>query len=375
MNNSSIKILLVLVGLGLVFVSIMLVAKPKNETIKALKAEIAELQTRYDDLCAKEDKKDEFIKETQEFNDIFDAELVNYPADLNQETAVMFMKGTEEAQEYENLAIALPEPSTYYVLGQGAASADGTVPEVDEDEGQPYVVETTAYGITYQGSYDGIKDYLAYIADYKYRMNISSITIAYDDETLEEGEECKGSVVLNAYSISGPDRTPEQPTVDVKEGKDVIFEDVTGGTRASTSFDEDNGASIVSNHNLIIMLNNANNDTASGIIVASSESNESTYVTSSENSEQTLDINITEEDGKNYMEYSIGGNSYKAEILSNNVTIYVKSSARVDSDDTNGVKANINNSTALSVYIKVDSDDSTSPRFSIGSKSGIVKTY
>jgi co-chaperonin GroES (HSP10) len=206
-------------------------------------------------------------------------------------------------------------------------------------------------------------------------MNISNITIAYDAEADEDIKMCTGMVTLNAYSISGPDRTPEQPTVYVKEGKDVIFEDVTGGTKASTSFDDDNGASIVSNHNLVIMLNNANNDTASGIIVASSESNESTYVTSSENSEQTLDINITEEDGKKYMEYSIGSNSYKAEILSNNVTIYVKSSARVDSEDKNGVKANINNSTDLNVYIKVDSDDSSSPRFSVGSKTGVVKTY
>ena len=190
----------------------------------------------------------------------------------------MFFKGTEEAQEYQNLTIGMPEPSTYYVLGGE---------EIDDEDGtQPYVVETTAYGISYNGSYDGLKDYLAYIANYKYRMNISNISIAYDAEATEDVKQCTGVVTLNAYSISGPDRDPEQPTVDVKEGKEVIFEDVTGGTKASTSFDEDNGASIVSNHNLVIMLNNANNDTASGIIVASSESNESTFVTSSENSEQ-----------------------------------------------------------------------------------------
>ena len=285
----------------------------------------------------------------------------------------MFLKGIEESLEFGHVSISLPEPSTFYVLGEGSA-ADGAVVD-EEDSADSYVVETAAYGIAYRGTYDDLKKYLDYVANYKYRINLSTLDIEYDQEADEPINECQGTVTLNAYSISGPDRTPDQPTVDVKEGKDVIFEDITGGNRASTSFDNDEGASIVANHTLVVNLVNANSDTSSGIIVASNESDEATYVTSSNNSVENLDISIEEREGKNYVKYSLGSKSYETEVSSSNVTIYVKSSARVDADDKNGVNVSVNNSTGLSVYIKVADDDTTNPRFTLGSKTGTVKVY
>jgi hypothetical protein len=368
-NSASIKALLVILGIGAIVASIFLVVKPKNETCKQLQSEIIELQARYDDLCEKEKHKDEYIAETEEFNRQFDEELINYPADLNQETTVMFLKGVEENVIFRNNTVSLPRPATYYVLG-GEDAAD------DEDSAGQYVVETEQYNVSYSGSYEGFQDYIDYIETYKYRMNVSAITVAYNSEATDPIDECAGTVTVNAYSISGPDRTPDKPVIsDVKEGKPVIFEDESGGSKASTSFDSDNGASIVSDHNVVILLNNAGNDSASGIIVASNESNEDTYVTSSSNKVENLDITISEEDGKNYIEYAIGSESYRAEVLSKNVTIYVKSSERVNSDDKNGVKMNVSNNTDLSVYVKVSDDDSTSPRFEVGSKTGTVKVY
>ncbi len=365
-SSGSIKALLVILGIGLVVASIFLVVKPKNESIKALKVEISDLQTRYNDLCEKEKHKDEYIAETEEFNKQFEEELVNYPADLNQETTVMFLKGVEENNIFQNVSVTLPRPSTYYVLGGEDA---------DEDS-ENYVVETETYNVTYKGSYDGFQDYIDYVENYKYRMTVSQITVAYNSDVDDPIEECMGTCTVNAYSISGPDRTPDKPVIsDVKEGKPIIFADENGGSAASTSHDNDDGASIVSDHNLVIFLNNSANDAASGIIVAANESNEDTYVTSSSNSVEELNVTITEEEGKNYVEYAIGSNSYRTEVLSNSVTIYVKSSARVNSDDKNGVKMNVSNSTDLSVYVKVSDDDATSPRFEVGSKTGTVKVY
>ena len=373
MTTSNAKILLVLLGIGLLVASGFLVAKPKYDSCKVLESEVADLQARYDDLCEKEQHKDELLAETEEFNRQFEEELVNYPADLNQESFVMFLKGIEESLEFGHVSISLPEPSTFYVLGEGSA-ADGAVVD-EEDSADSYVVETAAYGIAYRGTYDDLKKYLDYVANYKYRINLSTLDIEYDQEADEPINECQGTVTLNAYSISGPDRTPDQPTVDVKEGKDVIFEDITGGNRASTSFDNDEGASIVANHTLVVNLVNANSDTSSGIIVASNESDEATYVTSSNNSVENLDISIEEREGKNYVKYSLGSKSYETEVSSSNVTIYVKSSARVDADDKNGVNVSVNNTTGLSVYIKVADDDTTNPRFTLGSKTGTVKVY
>ena len=108
---------------------------------------------------------------------------------------------------------------------------------------------------------------------------------------------------------------------------------------------------------------------------AASASNEATYVTSNENKVEDLTIAITEEDGKNYITYAIGSKSYKAEVLTSDVAIYVKSSSRVDDKDTNGVNVKISNDTALPVYIKVAGDDGTNPRFNLKEKAGSVKVY
>ncbi|SEQ18291.1 Tfp pilus assembly protein PilO [Lachnospiraceae bacterium NE2001] len=371
MSDTNKKILLVLGAILILVATFMFVIKPKRESIKGLEAQILELQARYDDLCEKEKHKDEYIAETAEFNEQFDEVVANYPADLNQETTVMFMKGVEESVDFVNDAFQMPRESSFYVLGQGAP--DGS--EISDDEEEPYICMTDAYSIAYNGSYEGLKDYLAYIADYKFRMAISSVSIAYSGDATDPLDECVGNIILNAYAISGPDRVPEKPVVSVEEGKDNIFESINGSVSESVSYDSDNGAAIAANHSLVILLNSADNDTSSGIIVASNESNEDTYVTSSSANVETLDISVTNEDGKNYVTYAIGSKSYKAEVLSKDVTVYVKSSSRTGSDDTNGVKVNVTNSTDLGVYIKVEGDDSSNPRFNMGSKSGTVKVY
>lgn len=379
MSDTNKKILLVLAAIAILVLTFVFVIKPKREEIASLESEISELQARYDDLCEKEKHKDEFIQETAEFNEQFDEVVAKYPADLNQETTVMFLKKTEEDNEFINDAVSLPRDTSFYVLGQGevgegdVADANG---ESADGEDAPYVCSQVAYGVSWEGSYDGIKDYLDYIANYKYRMAISSINITFDQEAVTPLSECTGSIMLNAYAISGPNRTPDKPSVDVKEGKENIFEDTIGfSSTGSASYDEDSGASIASSHNLVMLLNNSANDSNSGIIVASNETDSKTYVTSSENKVETLDISITEEEGKNYMTYSIGGDEKKVEITSTDVTIYVKSSSRVDSDDKNGVNVNIANDTSLGVYIKVSDDDSSEPRFNLNKKSGTVKVY
>ena len=86
-------------------------------------------------------------------------------------------------------------------------------------------------------------------------------------------------------------------------------------------------------------------------------------------------IDVYEKDGKNYVSYAIGSNKFEKEVTSNDVKVYVKSSARVNADDTNGVNVKLTNSTTLPVYFKVVDDDASNPRFVLGETSGGVKVY
>ena len=376
MTDTNKKILLTLLGIVFVFAAYMYVVRPKSSSIKSLESDIEDLQARYDDLCAKEAQKDQLIAETEEFNAQFDETVSKFAPDLNQENTVQFLKETEQENDFVNMAISMPKETAFYVLGQGAVEG-ATGAELDADK-DAYVTYNDNYSISFAGTYEGVKSYLDYILNYKYRMAVESISLTFDEESESPLMECNGSIILNTYAVKHVDRVEDVPKVDVEEGKENIFAtegEYMPASAGSSDHDSDNGESIVSTHNMVLLLNNAGNDTSSGIIAAASESNEATYVTSNENKVEDLSISITEEDGKNYVTYAIGSKSYKAEVLTSDVSIYVKSSTRVDDDDKNGVNVKISNDTALPVYIKVAGDDGSNPRFNLKEKAGSVKVY
>ena len=371
MNDTSKKALIVLAGLAVLVVVFMYVFKPANEDCDKLNTEISTLKTRLNDLIAKEAQKEQLIAETEQFNAQFDVILKNYPADLNQETAVMFFKSIEENNEFVNNTFSMPRETQFYKLGSASAVTEDALSGQKMDD-KSYTCITVPYGITYSGEYEGIKSVLAYVADYKYRMNVSALNINFDEAT----EMYSGAITMNAYAISGPDREPTSPNPGVESGTDNLFfrGDGSSSSGRPSKYDADDGAAIVTSNNLVVLLNSANSDLSSGIIVASNASKEDTYVTSNENSRVELNVDVYAEDGKNFVKYSIGDKSYVAEILSEDLAIYVKSSARVDGNDLNGVDVAVRNTTTLSVYFKVVDDDSTSPRFKLTTRAG-VKVY
>ncbi|MCR5148798.1 MAG: hypothetical protein K6C35_07505 [Eubacterium sp.] len=391
MKKSDVQILLVLLGIAILVLGYIFAYKKVKDKIDSTEDECVTLRSQLAELEEKAKMKDQLIAETAEYNKMFEKELTKYPATLDQEAAVVFFKGVEEElKKYDDGAtsgylhtnIGLQKTVDFYVLGQGAPAATaqqgvGVGPQATE-ESQDYVCTSVSYPITYEGTYEGFKKYLEYIATYKYFMNISSVTCARSFDQTTNKEVYSGSVTLNAYCVSGPNRTADPVNVDVPNGVGNIF---TGGGTVSPSnstgkYDADQGDSLATNHDLSIGLVKADNDTTgAGVIVAADPDKEETIVSFEGNETATLDISIYEKDSKNYVTYKIGDKQYEAEILSSDYKIFVASTARVDANDLSGVTVNITNSTSIPVYIKVKGDDTTSPRFVIGQKTGSVTVY
>ncbi len=375
MSETSKKALIALLGIIIVIGAYMYVISPAIEDIDKLNSDITTLQARLNELTEKEKQKDQLLAETAEFNQKFEEILKDYPADLNQESTVMFFKSIEENNEFVLKTFSMPKEAQFYKLGSSSTVSNDALTGQDIAPEDTYICTTSAYGISYEGSYQGIKDVLTYVADYRYRMNSSTMNITYN----EAEDLYTGSITINAYAISGPDRTPDKVDPGLPAGTDNLFfrGDGSGGASSSGSskYDADDGAAIVTSNNLVLLLNSANSDLSSGIIAASNSNREETYVTSNENDRVALDLSVYTEEGKNFLKYSIGDASYTVELLTEDVTIYVKSSARVDADDKNGVDVSVMNTSTLKVYFKVVDDDATSPRFKVVNKSGTVKVY
>ncbi|MBR1815752.1 MAG: hypothetical protein IJ763_03535 [Lachnospiraceae bacterium] len=368
MSKNNISIILVLLAIVIAGGVYMYVYKPNMDDKAALDSEIETLEARYNELKAMEVHRDEYIAKTEEYNEKFEDEISYFPATLDQEISVMFMKGIEKDQGNLQMAVnsvGLGQQQAFYTLGAGAAAAtasDGT-DTVITPSSATYECYRASFPVTYEGSYEGIKDLVDYIMAYKYRMNVTSLNIAYDANT----NIYSGNITLDAYSVSGGDRQADSITTDTTNGVDNLFLGGAGAAAPSAS-----GASTVSSaiNDVRIVLNNANNDAAPGVVVTAAGSDAS-Y---SDNDVVTIDLTVEEQDGKVVGTIDVDGEELTVELADGAKVfgVYVKSSDRVDSDDTNGIKLNVTNNSDISVDIKVDGDDSSSPRFSIGSRSGSV---
>ena len=355
MSKSNVKVLLVLATVAVLVFSYMYVYKPNMEDKETIATENDLLEAKVADLKEKDAHRDEYLAEIEANKAYFDEVVAYFPATLDQEISVMFLKGVEKDKgnlQFDVKSAGLGRPSLFYTL---AGSADETA------EGAAYECYSAGFPIVYEGSYEGLKDFIDYIMNYKYRMNISAVNIAYNSDT----DVYSGTVQLNAYCVSGEGGVADTVSVNVDNG---VYNPFLGGDDAasvsSSAYDADNGASIANDHDILFALNNANNDSTDGIIISAGGSD--TYVTSSDNSVVDVKVSVEEVDGKNQVTYAIGSESTTKRLLLAKI---------VDANDSNGVNVKIENSTDVSVYVKVEGDDTTSPRFVVGSKTGVVKVY
>lgn len=376
LSKSNIKLILFIVAVAILGLTYLYVFKDNMSDADSIHSEVETLQARYDELMAKQKDRDMYEEKTAEYNKKFAERLSYFPATLDQEISVMFVKGLTKDEgnlQFDVKSVGLGQPQSFYSLS-AAASADVSSSDSEETDKQDAVASgnyecmSAAFPLSYTGSYEGLKDFIDYIMNYKYRMNISSFNISYNssDDTYS------GSVALNAYCITGGGREADKVDVDVKEGVSNIFLGGEGAATVTTSsHDAGAGEDIVNDHDILIGLNNANGDSSDGIIVSAG----SNKVSSAANDVETVALSIKDEDGKNMVEVTLGDDSYSFELTDSELTIYVESSDRVDSDDKNGVKLNVTNGTTVPVYVKVVGDDTSSPRFALGSKTGTVKVY
>jgi hypothetical protein len=403
LKDSEKALILGLVGAVILVVAVMYVIKPNWESVQSLNAQAVELQARLDELQVKEADREEYLAKTEEYNNGFDEILESFPADLNQEVTIMFMQGIKDDNDFDISSLGLGEKTNFYTLGLNGgdasletdASADTATSEETTEatteaatdtalvEGE--YVDSSAYNcykadfpINYTGSYDALKDVIAYVDTYQDRMTVNSVDISYD----AEADEYSGSLQLACYSIESDSRPERKLELnDVEIGVDNIFQGGSGsGSGSSDSslnkYDDNDGASIESNYDFYAMLNPATSDVSAKVVGQNGTGKESSVISNSDDSVSTLSFEFYEKDGKNYCKYTLDTTSYEAEVTSaEDIKLLLQSSSRKDDNDNVGIRVTINNTTSLPVYVKVSGDDATSPRVTVASKTGSVKVY
>ncbi len=408
LKDSEKSLIFIIVGVAVLALSIIYVAKPKYENVQSLNAEISQLQTRLTELQGKQAHRDEYLAGIDEYNNAFDDVMASFPADLNQEVTIMFLEGIKEDNDFSISSLNLGEKEQFYTLGLNGgdvaladgstatsettteatttetattetaqATTDGTLEEGAAVDENAYTCYRADFPITYTGSYESLKDVISYINNFSSRMTINSIDIAYE----AEGDVYSGNLDLKCYSIESANRPQSNMELnDVETGVGNIF---NGGGSGSSSenkdlnkYDENDGASIVNNYDFYVMLNPSTSDVSAKVAGQNGSGKDASVVSNSDNSVSTMTYEFYAKDGKNYCKYDLDGTSYEAEVTSaEDIKLLIQSSARKDDEDKAGIRVSIKNSTDLPVYVKVSDDDPTSPRVNIANRSGAVKVY
>lgn len=412
MTNSSKIALLSLLGIVVIVFAGIYFVKPNIEEKRNIDAECVQLQTRLDDLLRKEADRPKYEAGIIEYENKYQEVLSSFPADLNQEISIMFMQGIKDNNDFKISSLDLGEKEEFYTLGTGGATAtlddttgtegtegaettDATATENTEataEESAPAEGELAVEGdttdpdalvcyraslpLTYYGSYNSLKDVVAYIDTYSERMTVNNLSITYTDDGIYEGD-----MGVMCYSVEGesrPERNIDLNNIEV--GVDNIFGGSAGSsTNAGSSlnkYDENDGIAIETSYDFYTMVNAASSDVSAKVVGQNGAGKDSSVISNSDNTISTVNYEFYEKDGKNYCKYTLDDSkSYEAEITSvDDIKILVQSSERKGEDDKVKVKMTIDNQTSMPVYVKVSGDDAVSPRVNI-SKTGLVKVY
>lgn len=367
------KIILIVCAVLVLIGAYYLIVRPANAETATLLNEIVTLNDRYNTLLELKANQAQYEADIEANHAMFDAKLAEFPSNWNQEYQIEFVENIRrnDSIDYNVTAQAMIEPAAYYVLGGGTVS-EGTVDGGEIVGTDNYTCYTQTMNFNYEGSYKGIKNFVDYVAAYKYRMTIDNVSITSADE---EGNPdwYTGTMLVTLYSISGNDRSEnfEIDLDDVQTGVDDIF--ASGSASGTVSkYAEDNGTSIVSDYDLYITVNPASSDTSGKIVGIKGNSN---TVTSSKNESESVKVSVSLIDGDYVAEYTIGGTT-QTQIFEpgEDLTMLIQSSDLKDSDDANAISLSIENTTDKTLYVRVEDDENAS-RVKITNKAGSVIVY
>ncbi|MCR5302168.1 MAG: hypothetical protein K6E49_06975 [Lachnospiraceae bacterium] len=423
MSDRDKKLLIYLGALLILAAAYFLVGKPFLDKIDALSSEKNQLRS---ELSAKRDafeNKAVYTQGIEESAATIQKIMDEFPEDNTDEKSIMFLahaeadvpvwfpsvkfaeetknmitnaegeegetqsaSDVEAAAEQEAVAAAEGETAEGSGAGRGDETAAGDTGETGGNAGvSDLIYRDTEIGLTFETTYDGFKNLLAYIRDYEDRIVIKDIDVAYNEKT----GLATGTVVLSQYALLGPGRVLPDVETDVEDfGTENVFTNNNHGgsildliAEMYTDFLEKILGEVPQEAldeiqtDYFVKVNAVTDNTNGKTAGRADDSTESTYITSSSNSNEDVNFRVSGEDGDYSVTYKIGDAEYTDNIKkSGDTKIYLRivSTSRMSDDDESAVTVHAINNSDIPLVINIEGDDAERPRVSVTEKVGEV---
>ena len=365
--------------IGLLIVAILggswwLSGKIKTENEK-YKTEYEELKVRYNDLETKNAYRATYQKDTETNTTLFNQVMSSFNTSLSQEQTLLFLTAVEKNTGVWLSQTSLNTVSQVYTFGKlGSSNPSKRGQKVYDTDN---VGITTTSNVSYQCTYDQLKDVLTYLRENGKKVTINSMSYSYAAAT----DTVSGTMALTFYSIAGSDRPPMNTDInDVFIGTDNIFVSDTFVPSASTDSTKDK---ILTNYDMYLIVNKQGADKESVICGQSGDINGQSVITSNTEGHETVTIKVTGREGSYFVSYQVGARQYPAEnydigasfICGDSIDLLIMSSARGGMTDANEISLKIINETDLTVNAAIIGDDAQTPRVNVDETSGTVVFY
>ena len=373
------KLLLILVIVIIVCVPYFFIIQPLMDKVDSLGKEISDLnaQVKYrEELALMEE---EYGKAAEQMAAMETELLSKFPSDLPQEASILFIHNTEQVIPISLYQVAFGDDVAAQVTSTAeeqaiedveAETGDTTQTEVIEDNTQTTSLGLGLTGIqtqtrfAYDAGYEEFKDFLKYIADYHDRMVITELEASYSGEM----NLVSGNLTLSQYALKGEGRNAVQfLEPNMIQGTTNVFK------QASGNFDT---TEVAASPDFFILLNQPEADVDEIIVGQSNDVTESTYLSSTKNAKQEVNIYFEGETGKYNAYYEIGKTKYDDAGVDfdkdGNIELQIISSSRLDDSDKVEISLNIYNTSDAIVKVTTLNDDAEKPRVTIKGTEGDI---
>ena len=346
--------------------------KKENETYRT---EYEELKVRYNDLETKNAYRATYQKDTETNTTLFNKVMSDFNTSLSQEQTLLFLTAVEKNTGVWLSQTSLGTVSQVYTFGKlGSSNPSKRGQKVYDTDN---VGITTTSNVSYQCTYEQLKDVLTYLRENGKKVTINSMSYSYVATT----DTVSGTMSLTFYSIAGSDRPPMNTDIkDVFVGTENIFNSSTfvpGGAEASYK------DMILTNYDLYLIVNRTGADKDSVICGQAGDMTNQTVASSNSGGIENVTIKITGTEGNYKVSYQVGNSQYPAEnyaegapfICGNAIDLLIISSERGIENDTSEINLFIKNESDIAVNAAIINDDVESSRININNVEGAVTFY
>lgn len=341
-----------------------------------------QLKDKYDDLTAKNGRRQAYLDETVTFSQRYTDLINGYNTSLSQEQVLVFLGMVEQNTGVWLKQTGLSTISPVYTFGNVTSTNPSTAGQ--KVYTSDYQGISTQLNLSYECDYDDFKNVLTYLRENGKKSTIGNISFSYSEAT----KIITGTMQMSLYAITGSDRPAMDVNIkDVPVGTgrensegEIDYNIFSSATFAAMGADSSYRDKIKTDYDLYLIMNKVGSDMDTFIAGQKGDPLNEKVVSSNSDGLEQVTIRVTGSEGDYKVSYRVGTSTYPVEnfdagaplICGEELDLLIMSQPRAGEKDDTKASLIIINESDKPLNAAIINDDVDDPRVVIERTEGTV---